>query len=269
MEIALHKHKMQRECAKLLTEEQDRFEKTIEAIVKVLGKILSVSDPLSYEFGQKLKEYTHACIEALKLEHGWDLETAAALARIGYVTMPAILIQKVRAGMVLTTSERDMVTHLPEAGRNILNNFARLENVGKIVYYQNKNFDGAGFPVDSIGGVNIPMGSRLLRILADIIQSEADGTSKGKAIDKLKATSGLYDLKLLQDVTVALSSGPKKGRPIHLKHLCVGQTLVEAIETADGTLILNAGNRITPWMLKKLNNFVEMSGVKEPIYVED
>jgi response regulator RpfG family c-di-GMP phosphodiesterase len=268
LEMALHKHKMERERAKLLNDEHELLEKTLESTVKVLGKILSVVEPQSYEFGQKLKDYMHVCVEFLKLDQAWDLEVAAALARIGYVTIPAILIQKMRAGMALVPAERDILAHLPEAGRNILNNFSRLESVARMIYYQNKNFDGTGFPQDSIGGVNIPLGGRLLKILSDLITLESEGASKARALDRLATTSGVYDLKLLQDVTGALASGPKKGRPIPLKDLCVGQILVEAIETPDGTLILNAGNAISPWMLKKLNNFVQLSGIKEPIYVE-
>jgi response regulator RpfG family c-di-GMP phosphodiesterase len=268
LEMALHKHKMERERAKLRNDEHELLEKTLEATVKVLGKILSVVEPQSYEFGQKLKDYMHTCVESLKLDCGWELEVAAALSRIGYVTVPAVVIQKMRAGMALIPAERDTLNRLPEAGRNLLNNFSRLETVARMIYYQNKNFDGTGFPSDSIGGVNLPLGSRLLKILSDLLMLESEGVSKSKALDRLSTSSGTYDPKLLQEVSNALASGPKKGRATALKDLCVGQTLVEAIETPDGTLILNAGNTISPWMLKKLNNFVQACGIKEPIYVQ-
>ncbi len=268
IEIALHRHKSDQEKVKLQQGERDLLEKTIEASIRVLSKILSVAEPQSFELGQKLRDYMKSCTESLKIEQPWELETAALLCRIGYVTFPAILIQKMRAGMVMTTGEKDTLMHLPEFSRNILTNFPRLESVAKIVYYQGKNFDGTGFPFDSVGGVNIPPGSRILRILIDLVHFETEGMSRGKALEEMAKTTGHYDPKLMEQLGAALATGSRKGKPIPLKDLCVGHVLLEPIETLEGTLVLNAGNRISPWMLKKLNNFVQVSGIREPIYIE-
>ena len=67
-----------------------------------------------------------------------------------------------------------------------------------MVYCQNKNFDGTGFPRDSIGGVNIPLGARLLRILNDVIQFESEGGSKNRAMLDIQKTSGIYDPKVVE-----------------------------------------------------------------------
>ncbi|MBI4660137.1 MAG: response regulator [Verrucomicrobia bacterium] len=268
LEMALHKHKVEQERAKARANEQEVFEKTVEATIKVLSKILSIAEPQSYEFGQKLKDYAKTCATALKIPDSWELEVAATLCRIGYVSVPAILIQKMRAGMALTPAEKDTLQRVPEHGRNLLASFPRFESVARIVYYQNKKFDGTGFPQDSVASQNIPLDSRILRVLSDLLQFESEGASKSRAFEQMKKTSGVYDPKVLEDIGVAFAQGPRKGRAIHLKDLCVGQVLVEPIETVDGTLILNAGNTISPWMLKKLGNFTEVSPIREPIYVE-
>jgi hypothetical protein len=36
----------------------------------------------------------------------------------------------------------------------------------------------------------------------------------------------------------------------------------------DGTLILSAGNHITPALMQRLRNFAELSGIQEPIQVQ-
>lgn len=268
LEMTLHKHKMDLEREKVHAAEHETLEKTVEGSIKVLAKILAVAEPQSYELGVKMREYMEMCTESLKVPEAWDFKVAAELSRIGYLTIQAVVIQKIRAGMSLTPSEKDVFNRLPEYGRNILSSILKLETVARIVYYQNKNFDGTGFPRDSIGGGNIPLGSRILRILIDVVQLESEGNSKSKSLSEMQKSSGMYDPKLLEQVCTAFSQGPRKGKPVYLKDLYVGQTLVEPIETVDGTLVLNAGNRITPWMLQKLNNFVQVSGIKEPIYVE-
>ena len=270
LETALHRHKMEKERAKTSASSREELEKTMEATVKAFSKILSVAEPQSYDFSQKLKDYVNSCCKAMNLENAWELEVAASLCRIGYATTPPILIQKMRAGMALAPAEKDTLMKIPEAGKNLLATFPKLENVARIVYFQNKNFDGTGFPMGIGGGSGIPMGARLLKILIDVIGAEAEGSSKAKAFESIRKNSGAYDPKLLEEVQKAvLQSGPKKGRKVPLKDLAVGQVLVEPIESMDGTLILNAGNTISPWMLKKLHNFVEMSPIKEPIYVEN
>lgn len=268
VEMALYKHKMERERAKLVIDEHQRLAQTVNASIKTLTKILSIADPASFAFGEKVREYMRLCTQSLKLEQAEELENAALLCRIGFVTVPPVLVQKLRAGMTLPPAEKDIINRLPEHGRNLLVSYPSLESVGRIIYYQNKNFNGTGFPADSVGGVNIPFGARLLKILVDLADLESQENSKLRALEKLKQAAGIYDPKLLADVTVAVSSGPKKGRPVPLKDLCVGQTLLEPIETNDGVLVLNAGNKVTPWMLKKLTNFVQLSGIREPIYVE-
>jgi hypothetical protein len=49
--------------------------------------------------------------------------------------------------------------------------------------------------------------------------------------------------------------------------LRVGHMLVSDIETKDGTMIVGAGNRLTPALLHRLRNFSALSGIKEPVYV--
>lgn len=267
LEVALHKHRMDRERAKIAAGDRECFARTMEATVKTLSKILSVADPQAFAFGKKISEYVRTCAQTLELEQVSELETAALLCRVGILTIPPVVVQKIRAGMTLSPAEKDSVNRLPEYGRNLLSAYPTLEAVGKIVYYQNKSFNGTGFPSDGVGGINIPLGGRLLKILVDLAQFESEGQSKRTALDRMKVAAGQYDPKLLQKVATAASCGPRKGRAILLKDLVVGQTLVEPIETNDGVLVLNAGNKLTPWMLQKLTNFVQL-GIREPIYVE-
>ncbi|MCF7764511.1 MAG: response regulator [Verrucomicrobia bacterium] len=268
LEMTLHRHQMDQERRKEQDKKGEELEKAVEGSIRTLSRILLVAEAPSHEVGLKLREYMEACTESMKIPNPWDYHVAAELCRIGYLNIQSMIIQKIRAGMTLLPAEKDMFNRLPEYGRDILGRIPRLEEAARMVYYQNKNFDGTGFPRDSIGGVNIPLGARLLRILNDVIQVESEGGSKNRAMLDIQKTSGIYDPKVVEQVMTAFSQGPRKGKAVALKDLYVGQTLVEPIETIDGTLVLNAGNRITPWMLQKLNNFVEASGVKEPIYVE-
>jgi response regulator RpfG family c-di-GMP phosphodiesterase len=95
------------------------------------------------------------------------------LASIGNVTIPPETLVRSRLGKALSKVEERMVAQLPETAARLLANIPRLEGVAQIVRYQHKQYDGTGFPADPVKGDAIPMGSRLLKILADMAQLQA------------------------------------------------------------------------------------------------
>ena len=56
---------------------------------------------------------------------------------------------------------------------------------------------------------------------------------------------------------------------ISLSDLAPGMVLSANVETRDGLLILCAGHQITEVTLEKVKNFALVSGIKEPLQVEN
>ena len=141
----------------LVTAERDVLENTLNGSARMLSDILATHD------AQLLSASPSACAitceafaDYLKFRHTWDLELAAMLSQIGCVTIPQELLQKFRAGRVLSAKEEDIMKRVPQIGYNLLSHIPRLESVAAVVLYQNKNFDGTGFPADKIAGEEIP-----------------------------------------------------------------------------------------------------------------
>ena len=260
---------------RLVTAERDLLEKTLSGSIKVLTDILSMMDPQSFGRGELLRDYTRTFVKSLKINQTWEFEVAAMLSQIGFVTIPPGVIQKARAGHGLSGQEKDMLTQVPTIGAELLSNIPRLDNVAKIVLYQNKNYDGSGFPVDSVAGEDIPVGSRILKVLSDLLQLETKETPKATALSLMQNRTGLYDPRVLDaafacfDVYLPHATSVKSsGHSIGFKDLQTGHVLISNIETSDGMMIVTAGNKISPLLLQKLRNFAAISGIKEPIYVE-
>jgi len=157
----------------------------------------------------------------------------------------------------------------------LLGNIPRLESVSQIVLYQNKNFDGSGFPGDAVAGEDIPIGARILRVLSDLLHREAKGIPKFKALEAMQAQPGIYDPRVLDaayacfDVYLEQSAAEAASRrKLQFKDLKPGDHLLSNIETLDGTLIAPSGSRVSPALLEKLRNFAQLSGIKEPILVQ-
>jgi HD-GYP domain-containing protein (c-di-GMP phosphodiesterase class II) len=223
-----------------------------------------------------VRDQARQVAQALQLKSTWELDLAAMLCPIGNVSLPAELNQKVHAELDLTGAEKDAVARVPQVGHDLLIKIPRLEAVARIVLYQNKNFDGTGFPSDAVKSEEIPVEARILRALTDLAKLEARKIPRFKALDQLRQQPGHYDLKVLDAVARCFHLTPgsqpeaaaKSPVALDFPDLRPGHVLSANIVTKQDILIVGAGTKITPLILERLRNFASLSGLKLPIYVE-
>lgn len=259
----------------LITAERDLLENTLSGSVRVLSEMLSMALPKVFERSRTLREEIRVLARHLGERSTWDLEVAAMLAQIGFVAIPPEVILKARAGQALSPTEKLMVERVPEIGHNLLAKIPRMEKVARIILYQCKQFDGVGYPADGVVGDKIPLGSRLLKFLADLSLLEAKGVTRAGALELMRSRSGHYDPMVLDGAIgcfdpQAQSAVPNEFPPVpmNFKQLSVGLVLASNVETPDGSLIVCAGNEVTQMLLERLRNFSTTAGIKEPIYVQ-
>lgn len=258
----------------LVTAERDLLERTLNGGIKMLTDILSLLDPNSFGRGQRLRDYMRTFARNFNISKTWDLELAAMLSQIGYVTIPASVISKVRGGQGLTGDEKDMIARVPQIGSELLGNIPRLESVARTVLYQKKNYDGTGFPADAVAGDAIPIGSRILRVLQDLLEFEGRRVPKHQALEMMRQRNGVYDPKVMQAVAAGFDiyltdsmATAESTASVAFCDLRVGAVLKSDLCTQDGTLIVPADTLISATLLEKLRNFARLSGIKEPIQV--
>ncbi len=260
---------------RLITAEKELLEKTLNGSINVLTEILSLFHPEIFGDSMKLKELIQDLAKFLKIPSSWETEVAAMLAPIGHVGIPPEIILKVQQKKDLSPSEKEILALNPEIGAHLLANIPRLEPVSKIILYQNKRYDGTGFPKDSVSGEKILFGARLLKILADLIQIESDGIPRGQAVQQLKNRKGWYDPQMLATISTYLIDKETSGatEPVatisaSVDELHAGQILRSDIETIEGALLLSAGQRLSLVHINRLRNYAKLTGIKEPIQVE-
>lgn len=259
---------------RLITAERELLEKTLNGSIKVLAEVLSLTDPLSFGRGEALREYMRAYVHSLSLQNSWEFEMAAMLSQLGAVTIPPAILEKFRRRQELTEVEQVILDRVPKTGADLLANIPRLESVARIVLYQQKHYDGSGFPVDGPSGEDIPIGARILKVLIDLLELEAQKFSKDDALKLMQQRMGWYDPRVLDatfacfDIYLSDISAKSLGQPILAKDLRVGQTVLVDIQTESGKTIIMARSRITPVLLVRLTNFARFSPIQEPIYIE-
>jgi response regulator RpfG family c-di-GMP phosphodiesterase len=259
---------------RLVTAERELLERTLNGSVKLLTDTLALTDAAAFGRAQKLRDSMRDFARHFNITQTWDLELAAMLSPIGYLALPAAVLQRAREGLTLSGQEKDMLARVPEIGANLLANIPRLETIASIVRYQLQNYDGSGHPSDGVSGDNLPIGARILKVLNDLLSFEERKTPRFRALEAMRQCEGVYDTKVLDAVAafhdlaiVQEIAEQEPPRAITLKELRVHDRLASGILTLDGTLIVAAETILTQMHMEKIRNFAELSGIQEPIYV--
>jgi response regulator RpfG family c-di-GMP phosphodiesterase len=259
---------------RLITAERELLEKTLNGGVKLLADTLALIDPLAFGQGETLCSYMRAYVSSLTMENSWELEMAAMLSQIGAITVPPAVLEKKRSGQELNKLEQDLVTRIPKIGADLIANIPRLETVARIVLYQQKHYDGAGFPANVVHGDDIPIGARILKVLTDLQELEARKMTRDAALQLMQQRMGWYDPRVLDatfacfDIYLPDTSAKSQGQPVTARELQAGQVVLTDIRNVAGKVIVLARSRITPVLLARINNFAKFSPLQEPIYIE-
>ncbi|NIQ03496.1 MAG: hypothetical protein GWM98_26610, partial [Nitrospinaceae bacterium] len=221
----------------------------------------------------KLRDRVKALAGFLKIPWSWEMELAAMLSPLGSAAIPPEIMVKVHRGQSLSPDEKDMVAAVPRIGEQLLANIPRLASVARIVLYQNKRFDGSGYPRDKLAGHEIPIGAQILKILSDLIELESEDLPRAQALEQMGKRPGWYDPDILKKVAACfLEKGEVKDHsenqpvPVSLCDLRPGHVLESNIETEDGTMLFAAGQKVEPLHLQRLRNYAKLRKIVEPLY---
>lgn len=268
LETALKQHE-------LVAMEKALLNQTLNGSLQVLMDIMAMLDPEAFGEAQLRRSFARELAGRAGLDSTWEVEIAALLSEIGLVTLPAEVRQKSKSRQNLTPREGQLIDRIPEYSSRLLATIPRLEAVAQMVLYQNKNFDGSGFPVDSIARAEIPLGARILRVVREMVRMRRNGLSAEEMTGVLKAGPERYDSAIVREISAcasALANKPKKTescqRNLSLAELAPGYILLSDITNAEGGVLLGVGTTLNATQLQRLRNQATLNPVNEPIAVE-
>lgn len=266
LQDGIHHHQLQ-------AVERELMEKTLNGAIKILLDVLAVVDPFAFGRSQKLRNDIQYFLKYFVAEKFWELELAAMLSQIGRVTLPPTVIAKERNREELSVTEKDMVRRIPEIGASLLEKIPRLGNVAQVVRLQTRPFAGYGFSKDEIKGKDLPLGSRILRILGDLADLEAEGLSRRTAALRMRKMIGAYDCEVLAavirvfDLSSAETEVVQPIASVRVQELRPGQILAEDIRTFDGVPLILSGAVLSALLIERLENFYAVGKIQSSYMV--
>lgn len=253
---------------RLVRAEKELLEQTLRGSIKVLTQILSLLNPEAFGRSSRIVRYVQEIAYVLKVKDTWQLETAAMLSQIGCIMLPEAALKKIYQGQLLDPEELQVFEMHPFVAADLVRQIPRLAPVAEIIAYQGKRFDGLGNPKDDRKGVNIPLGGRILKVALDFDALVAAGIRKNAAVLELKKRPGWYDPEVLAALeTVVWLEARYLVQEVMHHQLADGMILDQDVETLTDTLLVTKGQEVTPIMRKRLKNFAETVGLKEPFRV--
>jgi len=249
----LQSFKAAMEHHRLITAEKELLQNTLLGSIRSLVDVLAIINPVAFSRARQIRSYVLELAKAVGMNRRWQVEAAALLSQIGYISLPPETVDKIYHGERLSWEEETLVSGAPKVAENLLHNIPRLEPVLEILGKVDERFDGS----DGHGGQPIPLGARILKIAIDFDRAKIQCGSSQLAIDTLNSRDGLYDPDLL--ALFAKLQGAEDTiaqiKEIPLRSVTLGMVLVDEIRGRNGVLIVGHHFEITETFLEKIRHF--------------
>ena len=253
----------------LVTAEKELLGNTLKGSIKILTEVLSLVNPTAFSRASRIRQMATMTALEMNVENLWRIEMAAMLSQIGCIAVPEKILLKTYNGQRMSKEEQIKYRNYAQVSHDLIENIPRMEPVADIIKYQEKHFNGNGFPEDSIKGEAIPMEARILKPVLDFDILTSSGVEINSALIDLKNRSGWYDPQVLKALaqSLKLSVGAKQTQSIHIEKLKERMVLASNIYAINGSLLVVKGQEISSYTILLLRNYDLEMGVRQPVQV--
>lgn len=254
---------------RLINAERELLDQTLKGSIKVLVDILALVNPMAFSRLGLIRSLAKNLARQLQVKGIWEVELAALLSQIGCVTVPPQILQRAFRLEDLTPQETALFYSHPQIGCDLLKHIPRMEEVAQAINYQMKNFDGSGYPLSCLAGEDIPLVSRILRVVGDFEGLISTSMPEMKAIRIMQEREGVYDPVILDTLEAIVIKLEQERMPILMAiyELTPGMILADDVLDGNGLVLITKYQEVTDVLISRLKNYSRMGMVQEPIKV--
>jgi CheY-like chemotaxis protein len=235
---------------RVVTAERVLLQETLIGCIKALVDVLAITNPVAFGHASRVKRLATDVAKAVGIVGLWQLEAAAMLSQIGYISLPVELVEKLYYGKRLTPEERVLASAAPQVAQKLLGHIPRLEPVLTIL-------DAIRRPDLDIAEGPIKQGAAILSMVTEYDVGVVQGQSVPVAIQALRSRAGRYDVKLINalESLVGEVDAPREISEVTIGNLEPSMVLMDDLYTQAGSLLVPKGFEVTETFLERTRNF--------------
>jgi CheY-like chemotaxis protein len=232
---------------RLLTAEKTLLQDTLIGCIKALIDVLAITNPVAFGRSNRVKSLAMAVAREAGHPTFWQLEAAAMLSQIGYISLPVDLVEKLYYGSKLTAEESVLATGAQAVAQTLLGHIPRLEPVLEILALSQKP---AGVSADGL----TMLGANILRLVLEYDTQVARGNPA--VAESIRATKK-HDSQLVDHLAdaVGADSGKVEIIEIAVGKVKTGMIILEDVRTPLGVLLVPKGFEVTDVFIERMRNF--------------
>ncbi|MEA3106115.1 MAG: hypothetical protein QOI88_720 [Gammaproteobacteria bacterium] len=235
---------------RLLAAERTLLQETLIGCIRALIDVLAITNPVAFGRSNRVKRLAMDIAAAAGHASFWQLEAAAMLSQIGYISLPVELVEKLYYGSVLTREEGVLAESAPAVAQKLLGHIPRLQPVMEILAISQKPTG------DSPDGF-VMVGANILRLVLEYDTQIARGNSVEAAVQAVRARLDRHDKQLVGHLTSVLGAESRNDdtSQIPVGHVKPGMIILDDVRTHIGTLLVPKGFEVTDVFIERMRNF--------------
>lgn len=238
---------------RLINAERSVLQETLVGCIKALIDVLAITNPVAFGRASRIKRLAMELADDMECPDFWQLESAAMLSQIGYMSLPIEVVDKIYYGERLTPEEAVLASGVPQVAKKLLEHIPRLEPVMQIL-------DALAWPDEAVvrlGPGTIGLGTRILGLTLEYDSLVAQGHAVDVAVQSLRARAARFDAALIERLAerVGGRSAETEVLEMPLRQAQVGMVILQDIRTYSGTLLVPKGFEVTATFLERVPHF--------------
>jgi response regulator RpfG family c-di-GMP phosphodiesterase len=238
---------------RLICAERVLLQETLIGCIEALIDVLAMTNPVAFGRSRRITRLCIKFADTLNCSGYWQLEAAAMLSQIGYLSLPVEMVEKMYYGEQLTPEERTLAEGVPHAANKLLDHIPRLEPVTQIlaaITYTDEQ-------LRRLGEGTIGLGASILSLVLDYDTLVTQGQTSDVTMQTLRTKTSRYNTALLEKFAdmVGASAATDVILELPLRKVRPGMIIMQDLRTHMGTLLVPRGFEVSETFLQRLHNF--------------
>jgi CheY-like chemotaxis protein len=238
---------------RLINAERSILKETLIGCIQALIDVLAITNPVAFGRASRIKRLAMEFAAALHCADYWQLEAAAMLSQLGYLSLPGPLVEKLYNGEPLTSAEKTLASGVPEVAISLLENIPRLEPVIQIL----AALSWTDEKIARLGDGTTGMGTRILGLVLEYDSLLTQGHSADVAVQTLRLRTARFGSELIDQFGqhVGAGTGRDQARELALRSVRPGMVILQDVRTHLGTLLVPRGFEVSSTFLERIRYF--------------